>query len=73
MAITYATMIAVIETVRELGEAPSGPLYAALMAKVPILTFGDYQEMIAALKRTKLVVEKNNVLVWVGPHKGAVS
>jgi hypothetical protein len=58
-----ALTLAVGETIRELGEVPSGHLYANLMGR---LTLEDYQGVIRALKRTGLVTEDHHVLRWVG-------
>jgi hypothetical protein len=55
---------AVAEVIRTAGEIPSGHLYAAMMGKVDIHT---YNAILSTLKGSKLVVEKNHLLTWVGP------
>lgn len=55
---------AVADTIRELKEVPNGVLYAQLM---PVLSFDTYSTIIDRLKKTGLVVEKNNLLKWVEP------
>ena len=55
---------ALAETIRELGETPSGHLYAHMMAFG--MTLENYNEAIAMLKRAKLVEETNHLLRWVG-------
>ena len=54
----------VAEAIRELGEVPSGHLYARLMGH---LSLEEYQAIVGALKQTKLIEEKHHVLRWVGP------
>lgn len=55
---------AVAETIKTLGEVPSGHLYARLMDKMSLET---YNSLIGLLKRAKLVEEENNLLKWIGP------
>ena len=59
-----AVVMAVAETIRELGSVPSGHLYAQVMHKIGI---SDYEAIIDTLKHARLVVEKNHELTWVGP------
>jgi hypothetical protein len=59
-------VVAVADAIRELGEVPSGHLYARLMGAMSIST---YENIIAILKRTGLVTETNYVLRWVGGAK----
>jgi hypothetical protein len=61
-----AVVGAICETIRELGDAPSGPLYASIMAHTS-LSFDDYIKIIGTLKRAGLVRERANVLTWIGP------
>lgn len=56
---------AVAETIRELGEVPSGHLYAQLMGK---MNLEQYQSMIRILKDTGLISESGFVLKWCGPQ-----
>lgn len=58
---------AVSETIRELGEVPSGVLYSQLCG---MMTFSMYEDVIAILKSSRLVAERNYVLYWTGPLKG---
>lgn len=51
------------EAIREAGEMPSGHLYAILMDQ---LSLPLYNEMIATLKRAKLVEERGHVLKYIG-------
>lgn len=64
-------VLAVAETIREVGEAPAGHIYAALNAKG--VTMEGYQSIIRTLKNTGLVKERNDVLIWTGPFKGEVA
>ncbi len=59
-------LVALSETIRELGQVPSGTLYARVMG---YLTLEQYQSIIETLKRTGLVVEDQSYLLrWVGPQ-----
>ncbi len=62
------TIAVVAELIRELGEVPSGHLYAQLMDQMGLLT---YDRVIDQLKRAKLVSESNHVLRWIGPPAAA--
>jgi hypothetical protein len=58
-------LTAVADAIRELGEVPSGHLYANLMSK---LTLEQYEQIIGVLKSTGLVSESNaHLLTWLGP------
>jgi len=57
---------AVADTVKEVKEAPSGAIYAALMGVG--VSLATYQACVETLKRTKLITESNHVLKWVGPN-----
>lgn len=58
-----AIVLAVAETIRELGKVPSGHLYANLMGR---MSLDDYKAIIQLLKDTKMVSESNHVLTWIG-------
>ena len=55
---------AVAEAIRELGQVPSGHLYAQLCGT---LTIGTYESILGILKRAELVSEQGSMLRWVGP------
>jgi hypothetical protein len=60
---------AIAETIRELGELPSGELYARLVGK---LDLPDYEEVIRILKETGLVTETpGHLLRWNEPETNA--
>lgn len=60
---------AIAETIRELGEVPSGELYARLVGK---LDLPDYEEVIRILKETGLVTETpGHLLRWNEPQTKA--
>lgn len=63
--------LAIGDCVRDLGEVPSGHLYACLlsMPSLSSMTAGQYQQVIDALNGAGLVSEKNHLLTWVGPRK----
>ena len=54
---------AVADTICELGEVPSGHLYAHLMSK---LSLEQYEQVIGVLKQAGLITESNHLLTWVG-------
>ena len=54
---------AVADAIRELGEVPSGHLYAHLMSK---LSLEQYEQVIGILKQAGLITESNHLLTWVG-------
>ena len=55
-------MVAVAETVKDLGQVPSGHLYAVLMDQ---MTFDQYNRIVDIMKRAGMVTEQNNQLTWV--------
>lgn len=59
MAMTQA----VAETIKTLGSVPSGHLYARLMGHMSLQT---YESLIGLIKKSGLVKEENNLLIWVG-------
>ena len=71
-AVTVPVIAAVGACIRDMTElsplkgVPSGHLYAQLMGR---LSYEEYQEVIYALKQTKLVEEQNHLLTWVGPKE----
>ena len=65
MLISGIRLIAAVgQVIQELGQVPSGILYANLAGR---LTFEQYNIAIGKLKEAKLVQECNHVLTWVGP------
>jgi hypothetical protein len=63
-------ILAVAEAIRDLGEVPSGHLYARLMGH---MTIGTYEGIIGALQGSGLVTEENHLLTWAGPKKAVQS
>ena len=62
----FTLLHAIAETIRFLGEVPSGDIYARLAGRI---TLGDYEQAIAILKRSGLVTEtRSHLLRW---NKGA--
>tara|TARA_Y100000310_G_scaffold338575_1_gene428584 strand:+ start:1160 stop:1372 length:213 start_codon:yes stop_codon:yes gene_type:complete len=53
----------VAEAIRDLGEVPSGELYARLME---FLSLDEYNKVIGVLKKTGLITETNYLLKWKG-------
>lgn len=54
------------DAIRELGEVPSGELYARLMGH---MSLDGYQKILSVLKGAGLVKESSHLLTWVGPPK----
>ena len=57
-------LLAIASTIKDLGEVPSGHLYAALMDK---MSLEAYDLLIEVLVRNKVIrKEPSHLLVWVG-------
>lgn len=56
-------VLAIGETIKELGSVPNGHLYAQLMGRMSLET---YNKVIALLVKTGAVKEENHLLTWVG-------
>lgn len=67
IAAAVKQLAALAEAIREVGEIPSGHLYAQVMG---VMSLEAYASAIRALKNAKLVEEKNHLLRWVGPAVG---
>lgn len=57
-------VLIVRDAIKELGEVPSGHLYARLMGSMSI---DDYNAVIKVLKEAKVVEERHHLLTYVGP------
>ncbi len=57
-------IVALAEAIREVGEIPSGQLYAVVMGQMDLET---YESFIGRLTSAGLVTKRGNVLVWTGP------
>ena len=56
---------AVAETIRELGQVPSGHLYARLMG---VMELHQYEQVIGLLVDARLVErDRTHLLRWIGP------
>ena len=68
MAATHSAQVQIIlvvaDTIRALGEVPSGELYARLMGHFSLAT---YDSIVAALINAGLVSKANHLLTWTGP------
>lgn len=62
-----AVCYAITDTIKEMGEAPAGVIYAALMQRFPSISLGDYQNLERTILNTKLVKKQGDLLIWVGP------
>jgi hypothetical protein len=56
-------VVAIGETIKELGSIPSGHLYAQLMGRMSLDT---YNKIIGVLVKTGAVKEEGYLLTWVG-------
>jgi hypothetical protein len=54
-------VVAVAETVKDLGEVHSGTLYAALMDR---MTLTQFDRVLDIMKRAGMVTQKDNLLRW---------
>lgn len=59
-------VMAVGDTIRDLGSVPSGELYARLMGH---MTLNTYNMLIERLKGAGVVKEEAHLLTWIGPAK----
>lgn len=59
-------VMAVGDTIRDLGSVPSGELYARLMGH---MTLNTYNMLIERLKGAGVVKEEAHLLTWTGPAK----
>ena len=58
----FTLLHAIAETIRFLGEVPSGEIYARLSGRI---TLGDYERAVSILKRSNLVTEtRSHLLRW---------
>lgn len=57
---------AIAEAIRELGEIPSGHLYAQVMSR---MTLPTYEAIIDRLIGAELVSRQNHLLKWIGPQQ----
>lgn len=55
---------AVADTIREVGSAPAGIIYTAMMGRG--FTYSDFEAVIGILERGKLVDRRGDLLVWIG-------
>lgn len=60
-----AVMVILAECIRELGEVPSGHLYANTMA---YFTLDQYETVLAVLFRARLIARSGHVLTWIAPE-----
>ena len=58
-----AIVVAIGETIKDLGSVPSGHLYAQLMGRMSLET---YNKVIGLLVKTGAVKEENHLLTWIG-------
>lgn len=55
------TLRALANTIRELGEVPSGQLYASVMS---VMDLASYEKAIALLVRSTIIRKCGDLLVW---------
>jgi hypothetical protein len=68
----FAQTAAIAEAIRELGEVPSGHLYAQVCGRMELAA---YERIIGTLKNAGLVAESGHLLKWIGPtfHTGGAT
>ena len=71
---TKQQMMAVIEMVkviaeliRDLGQVPSGHLFAELQTSIPGLTLPTYELLLRQLTAAKLIRRQYHLIKWIGP------
>ena len=63
-------LVAVADVIREVGEIPSGHLYAAMMTKIDLL---EYERIIDVLVKAELITrDRSHMLRWIGPKEEAL-
>ncbi len=60
-----ATVLAVGDVIREVGRAPAGPVYAALMTAG--VSYEGFERIVDTLVKAKVVRRDGHELVWIGP------
>lgn len=64
-AAAFQILAAVTEAIRELGQVPSGELYARVS---PTLDFEAYERIIQTIQNTGLITVKGHLITWTGPR-----
>ena len=65
----FGALKALADAIRELGEVPSGHLYANLQGHI---TIGQFEQAIGILKNAGLIRESNShLLTWIEPEAKA--
>ena len=64
-AVLQLHAITLCEAIRELGQIPSGHLYARVMEHIDMQS---YDAIIKALVHAKLITNQHHLLTWVGPR-----
>lgn len=57
-------LVALATTIKELGEGPAGPAYAATLQAYPDLTASEFNEIIASLEHAGAIRRLGNILRW---------
>lgn len=61
----FHSTVAIAEAIRELGQVPSGHLYARVMGTLDLTA---YRAVIRTLVNAGLVSDSGDLLTWVGPR-----
>jgi hypothetical protein len=59
----FKCVLALTESIKELGSVPSGHLYAQIMDRCSL---SQYTQLIKMVIGTGLVTKDNNLLTWIG-------
>lgn len=63
----FQIVLAIGDTIRDLGSVPSGHLYAQLMGR---LSINEYEKILGILESAgQIRRESSHLLVWTGPAK----
>jgi hypothetical protein len=54
---------ALAEAIRDLGQVPSGRLYASVMG---VMNLSEYQQAIGVLIKAGLIENRHHLLIWIG-------
>jgi hypothetical protein len=63
--VTMLTLV-IAGTIKDVGDAPSGSLYAMLMSLVPDLDINEYQRIMEVLKKIGVITESGHTLRYKG-------
>lgn len=60
-------ILTVSSLIKELGQVPSGELYAMLLEPLPKMSCETYLRMIDKIREAGLIRVDNHLITWIGP------